>query len=917
MLELVKRGLFGILILLGLAAAAAPWVLFPVEGPVKGQATGRTTVGAQIHPAGSFPVAGAGDVWLSAGWSARELTDITGGASLEAALTAIDEWANGVRQLPAGGTDGQVLRISSGVPNWAGQAGVVTDQTLSGTGLANSPLGLAGVEFTSDLFNKLNGIEDGATADQSAAEIIAAIDGVLGSGWQTPGTAGTSTSGGGLDEDAVNTLIMDYTGQARPDTDFASNRMPLNLDVIGRAYQGGGYRQYPGTDIRLCGEPRSTAYSSVPGTLRCGTFTQARNDAFLYEPAYVLMRFTKAEWTESPTTADLGNVRLRIVSDTPDDDPFYRISVLGSIGTSSVYWYMSVSVPTLASGDNQFELFAYEPATLAILPPDGSIGTAQIDGLLNAPAGDVVVIGADGALGSRAAGGLELIKSDSFGVTVNSASGNSGLETESLNRVIDLDTENQGIVFAEYSVNLPARSSNSVGWDSSGAARADVHGQVSLQQVESLPARVPLATTNLGEVIVRRAVYLGTVKLGDLVVRLQRDSNTNEVGVNVRYEAAAGHSHSGINFSISVSGRMYLLTAGAESDSLGSVGAGYVFDTALPAPETYGEDSIAYVVTGSERGVYIKDTAITHGAADTGWAGRTVDPFFNLASDDATAGALTYTNRHANANAFTDPRTGATIPANSSGAAGMPAGLRYINFSYRSPVHSAGQIEIVYSTTRTYTGAIELTTHGGGVTTDLLIPRVNGTTWRLGNLSAGSISRLLAGQWTLSEPGHGDAIVVHSWVKVASVAEVELPDIDEVDGGLTADVTLSARGASATIHDSLPVTSANAGFWQALFTPHLQDYRNNLYIVNIDVIAANGTKTICASENFGERPAPGASNPQENRRRQVACATRLEVGEKLRLEVILNSTPRNPNTAVIKGSSGQSDTKWVYWQEGG
>ena len=910
-MELVKRGLFGVLILLGLAAAAAPWVLFPVDGPVKGQTTGQTTVGAQIHPAGAFPVAGAGDVWLSAGWSARELTDITGGASLEAALTAIDEWANGVRVLPSGGTDGQVLRISSGVPNWAGQAGVVTDQTLSGTGLANSPLGLTGVEFTSDLFNKLNGIEEGATADQTGAEIIASIDGVLGSGWQTPGTSGTSSNADMQSESQIRGLITEYTGQSSEADDFALNRMPANLDIIGPAYQSGGYRQYPGVDIRLCGEARSAAYNSVPGSVQCGSFTQPRAGSTLIEPAYVLMRFAKSGWAASPVTADLANVRLRIVSGEPEDEPFYTITVLEALSNTNSYWWVSASVPTLAADDDRFELMIHEPATLDILPPDGSIGTAQLDGLLNAPVGNVVTIGADGALGSRAAGGLELIKSGSFGVAVNSASANSGLGHETLDRNLDLDLDPVGVIFAELSVYLPVRSSASIGWDQSGTARADIHGEVSLQEIrQSDPF---LALTQLGEVIIRRPVWLGTTELGDLVIRLERNAN-NEVRINHRYEADAGHSQGTHNFNITISGRFYLLTAGAEGDALGSVGAGYVFDTILPDAESYGEDSIAYVVSGAARGIYIKDTEITHGAADTGWQGKVVDPFHNLASDDATAGGQTWTNRHANQSSFVDPRTGATIPANSSGAAGLPSGMRYINFSYRSPLHGSGRIEIVYTTSRSYTGAIELTTNGGGLETDLLIPRINATTWRLDNLSSGAISRLLAGQWTMTEPGQGGAVVVHSWVKVASTAEVELPDFNEITGGLSADRTISAQNATLTIHQSVPATAGTAGFWYVMFTPMLGDYLNNRYVVKIDRVMANGTLRVCAQENFGEKGA--ATAREEDRYRQVVCGIRLAQGDRIRLEVQLVTAPNSPNTAIVRGNAELTESQWVYWKQG-
>ena len=163
-----------------------------------GQTAGRTTTGATIHPAGNFAVAGAGDVWLSSGWTARAITDITGSASMEAVVTAIDGWAADLRLLPSGGADGQVLTISNGAPNWAGQAGIITDQTLTGTGLPNSPLGLAGLPFTAGDSTKLAGIETGATADQTGAEMVTAIDAALGGAqWQTPGAGGGSTTSGG------------------------------------------------------------------------------------------------------------------------------------------------------------------------------------------------------------------------------------------------------------------------------------------------------------------------------------------------------------------------------------------------------------------------------------------------------------------------------------------------------------------------------------------------------------------------------------------------------------------------------------------------------------------------------------------------------------------------------------------------
>ena len=758
----------GLLVIL--TAVVVPLLVLLGGSPsASGQTSGQTTVGATIHPAGNFPVAGAGDVWLSSGWTARAITDITGSASMEAVVTAIDGWAADLRLLPSGGADGQVLTISNGAPNWAGQAGIITDQTLTGTGLPNSPLGLAGLPFTAGDSTKLAGIETGATADQTGAEMVTAIDAALGGAqWQTPGAGGgsTTTSGGGLNQAAVDARVEAYTGQTGPLTDVSWDVIPGNLPIIDRAYQSGGYRQYPATDVRLCGEARAAAYTSVPSPApQCGSFTQPRAGATLIEPAYVLMRFDKTAYAESPSSTDITALRLRIVSSEQQDEPLYRITVQTALSNTAAYWYVSAQVPTLAADDDRFELMAYEPATLNILPADNTIGVQQLEGLGVAEEGQVVTIGADGALSSKPAGGLELLKSGSFGAYVPDASNTSAIQFVTLDQALDLDTQPRGLVFAELTGSLVGRSSNSIGWDDVGTARADIHGQVSLQEVANQPAY--LAVSQLGQEIIRRVVKQGTTELGYLVIRLDRNAS-NEVRINLRYEPKDGRSTQ--SFTISLAGRIYLLSAGVQSDRLGSVGAGYVFQSILPDATSYGEDSVAYVLTGDDRGVHIKDTQITHGVADTGWAGKVLDPSYNLSRpDDIASGNVTYTHRHVNASSYTDPRgSGATI-ATGGNTRGLPVTLAYVDFSYTTPVHGDGVIEIKYLSTRSYTGAIQLTTRGGGITTVLLIPRVNGTTWRLSNLTAGTISHLLGGQWTMTEPGHGDTIIEHQWVLVANV----------------------------------------------------------------------------------------------------------------------------------------------------
>ena len=87
------------------------------------------------------------------------------------------------RLVPDGGSTGQVLKKDSasdydvswqddeqGSGGGGGLSSVSTDATITGTGASGSPLGVAN-PFTAADETKLDGIEDNATADQTAAEI--------------------------------------------------------------------------------------------------------------------------------------------------------------------------------------------------------------------------------------------------------------------------------------------------------------------------------------------------------------------------------------------------------------------------------------------------------------------------------------------------------------------------------------------------------------------------------------------------------------------------------------------------------------------------------------------------------------------------------------------------------------------------
>ena len=89
----------GLLVIL--TAVVVPLLVLLGGSPsASGQTSGQTTVGATIHPAGNFPVAGAGDVWLSAGFSTHNIAGLSAGQSVESNMAAIAAYLADLNALP-------------------------------------------------------------------------------------------------------------------------------------------------------------------------------------------------------------------------------------------------------------------------------------------------------------------------------------------------------------------------------------------------------------------------------------------------------------------------------------------------------------------------------------------------------------------------------------------------------------------------------------------------------------------------------------------------------------------------------------------------------------------------------------------------------------------------------------------------
>ena len=782
---------------------------------------------------------------------------------------------------------------------------------MVGGGTSAHPLGVAGLVFTRQDSDKLAGIESGATTDQTPAEIVAAINTALGgAGWQTPGAAATTTGQTQGQVDArVRHLVWDWA-QASSSARLPIDKMPENGETIIRAYIAGGYRTYPSTAVQISGPVQTTSFTGVPSAgVSWGSFAP-KGGGFRVAPAYFLIRFEKSSFAATPSVAALENLRIF----PGGEEALARITDIGALSDDGSHWYAWARIEDAPSGPDFLTLYAHEPAQLDILPQDDSLTTRQIKGLGSAVEGEIVKVGADGAFTAERAGGLQEVYSGSFGITPPSLYANSGVGSFSFEGGgIDLDLIPRGILFAEFSLNLPARSSVSIGWNTVGVQRITANGQISLQEVAA--TAVYNGTTQLGEQLIRYPLYLGATHLGDAVIYVGRNA-TNQLAGHYRYEFASGHTTSG-SLSASASGRVYLLSGGAVGNIVGTLGPGYVFDSVLPDASHYADDDLGIVASGANRGVYVKDSEVTHGAADTGWGGKTIDPYYNLTSDEITGVTPQRTVLHGNLSPFT--LHGENVPTGGN-ITNLASGLAYIYFAYDSSPHANGEIGIAYTSARTYTGTFTLETHGGGQTHLIQLRRVNSTLWQVSGISPSEISALLGGQWTITEPGHSGSVVVHSWVLVADLSDPdELPTLSLNEGGLAGDVSLtSANGSFTTTVESPVMTAQTAGVYDIIFTPYLRSIGGpteanwRSYTIAIDIYTDASNHSICAQETFG-------GGVVLDERRQVSCMARVPEGGKIRLEAAVQGSPATISSGVygiIGGNPGRTLTTWVWVQKG-
>ena len=545
-----------------------------------------------------------------------------------------------------------------------------------------------------------------------------------------------------------------------------------NETIIGRAYVSGGVRPWPDDTIQIPREVNGSAVVVRQAAYTAADFanindedwgnTAGRDGGFLLTPGQLPLRMKQSEFATQPTELpDSAVINLE------GDEGFASVVTLSPLGNANGYWLFNANIGNWPAGSDNLTLEKHEPATLNILPPDGSITTPKLKGLLDAPVGSLIGVGSDGEFRTAHAAGLRQVYSGSTGVSPTTLAANSGILAYALDQSVDTDTD-EGILFTDDHLHIVAGPTGLSFSPSAVVETLDISAQTGLQQI-ALSA-VYNGTSALGVAAITAPLYVGANRVGAFVRRYSRNAN-NEVAGNVRIDHLAGDSDNSGAASIGAQSRTYLLDTRATLLPSGAVGHVYSFDNELPDAADYQDGDVAFVGYDDNIGVWRKDS--TTGHADNTWNGVrfTIGVGGNLQPVDETVGAITYRHqRYASAN-YTDPRD----PTGTVAAGGTDPGvddLLYVDLSYNSANQDRGQIDIKYSAAQANPGPI-VWTLPGPVEYTFRIPRVDSTTWRLENVSAASVARLLDSTLVGDEPDRPDVVVSHNWTQIGGPSPPE------------------------------------------------------------------------------------------------------------------------------------------------
>ena len=442
----------------------------------------------------------------------------------------------------------------------------------------------------------------------------------------------TAPSGGGGMATPLSSATPEPVGTAAAGDDAAAARgdhahpyggqvpadvLPESLQTYARAYQAGGPRPYPNSTIQVGGTIKNTPFSVADfNAISVWGNRVSHASATAVSPnAYSGLRFAKSEYAARPTAMPTGVV-MRVSAYLPEITPV--ITALPAADTAT-HWAFSATWGPQPADDQTTVLEIVEPATSNILPPDGSLPPSKLAG---SPGPGVLEVVNDQLFRSTPAQGYQLVFSGSTGASPPSLSGNSALVTFAFDVGIDLDTVGAGELISDEYLRIitgPAALS----WSPTAVVKTiNVRGALSFQQIGF--GSVYDGNANLGTTIVSAPLYIGSTMVGAFVRRISKNA-TNELAGNARYDRSTGHSNVQAA-AISDSVRIFKLSTGDALLPSGAVGHLNVFDDVVPAADGYANNDVGIGKEGDARAVWVKDSDVTSGAADTGWAGQVHRP---------------------------------------------------------------------------------------------------------------------------------------------------------------------------------------------------------------------------------------------------------------------------------------------------
>ena len=409
-----------------------------------------------------------------------------------------------------------------------------------------------------------------------------------------------------------------------------SDNLPEKAQVYLRALQEGGPRPYPLTDIQIGGVIKDSAYSvsDFNGITQWGN-SVTHSDATAVSPsAYAALRMSRTEFSTRPTALPT-NVVMRVSADLDA-----LVPVLTSLPAADTagHWAFSVTWGPQPADDQTATLEIVESATSDILPPDGSLEPTKLKG----EPGDGLIEAVGDRFRSTPPSQFQVVYSGSSGVSPTSLSGNSALVTFEFDQGVNLGTVGDGELISDDHLRI-VTGPEALSWSPTEVIKTiNVRGSLSFQQIGF--EEVYNGSNHLGAAIINPPLYIGATRVGNFYRRIAKDDD-DELDGNVRYDFASGHSNIAAA-SISDQVHIFKLSTGGSVLPTGAVGHNYVREAEVPAAAGFRNDDVLDVREGSERGHYAKKSEFETGAADTGWAGKSIDaaPRGNLQPVDVVGG---------------------------------------------------------------------------------------------------------------------------------------------------------------------------------------------------------------------------------------------------------------------------------------